>query len=495
MEFLQNINQWIIFLIFFFSLVGLVALSGILLEKFKVSENTTRRFVHIGVGLLVSISPFLFDDFYPAALLAVIFIVLNWLALVKDKARGMHSTSRKSYGTVFFPVSFLVLILLFWNSNTTALIMGMLLMAISDPFASFVGESKLGGKTFVPWADKKSVGGTLAAFFSNMLLLLVFVPLLSPSFEVGLVFWVMVLNVALVATISEIISKAGTDNLTLPIFSAIILDLTMQLDLNGNLWVLFWLVISVLFVSLAYQMKSLSVSGAFGAALMGMFIFGIGGADWMLPMASFFVLASLVSKIGKKKKEGARLMAEKHDVRDIYQVYANAGIGLVCVILFQFTQKDYFYLAYLASLAAAAADTWATEIGTLLGRKPRKITTLRHCLTGESGGITIPGILAALTGAFSIGFTGFLISGLVNVKILLALVLAGFAGSLVDSLLGATLQSQYRCVTCHKITEKRIHCDQKTILFKGFPWINNDFVNLVCTLSGAVVMLILIRIL
>ncbi|MFP4547717.1 MAG: DUF92 domain-containing protein [Fidelibacterota bacterium] len=492
MEFLSDINQWIVFAVFFISILGLVGISGVLLNKFNVSENTSRRIVHIGVGLMVSTSPFLFENSYPAIALALIFIILNWLALVKDKAKGMHSTERKSYGTVYFPLSFLILVLLFWNNNPAALIIGMLLMTISDPFASFVGESRLGGKSFMPWVDKKSIGGTIAAFASNFLLVIVLLPLLSNTKFSGINLFLIALAVSMIGTLAEIISKKGTDNLTLPLFSAMFLDMALQSTVTEKYWIIFWIAFSVMFAVTAYRAKSLSVSGTFGAIFMGSVIFSVGGIKWMLPMAVFFVLSSLVSKIGKKKKESATLMAEKHDVRDIYQVYANAGIGLACAIVFYFTNNNLFYLAYLASLAGAAADTWATEFGTLLGKNPRKITTFKRCLPGESGGVTIPGTLAAVFGAFSIGITGFLIADTVNVKILVMLVLAGLIGSLIDSILGATLQSQYKCITCYKITEKLIHCEAKTTLFKGRPWINNDFVNLMCTLSGAGVVFFLI---
>ena len=490
MEFLNNVNQWIIFGIFFVSITGLVGISGILLNKFKVSENTSRRVVHIGVGLMVSISPFLFDNAYPAILLATIFIVLNWLALVKDKAKGMHSTERKSFGTVFFPLSFLILILLYWNSNTTALVMGMLLMAISDPFASFVGESKLGGKTYIPWADKKSIGGSLAAFISNFVLVMIFVPFLYTNPIATTSLLLIAFIVALIATLSEIISKEGTDNLTLPLISAMFLNMTMRGTVVENLWILFWIGFSILLATSAYKAKSLSVSGTFGAIFMGSIIFSIGGLAWMIPMAVFFVLSSIISKVGRSRKSQASLMAEKHDVRDIYQVYANAGIGLISSVLFHFTQNDLFYITYLASLAAAAADTWATEFGTLIGKHPRKITTFQKCLPGESGGITFPGTIAAILGAASIGLSGFFMPGNIGTNALILVIAAGFVGSLMDSLVGATLQAQYKCPNCEKITEKRLHCDGiSTNLHKGIQWINNDLVNLICTLSGGLVVI------
>ncbi|MCL4538599.1 MAG: DUF92 domain-containing protein [Bacteroidetes bacterium] len=66
---------------------------------------------------------------------------------------------------------------------------------------------------------------------------------------------------------------------------------------------------------------------------------------------------------------------------------------------------------------------------------------------------------------------------------------SGAIGSLADSLLGGTFQSQYRCVSCGKITERKIHCDgQETTLVQGYRWVNNDVVNFAASVVGAVAM-------
>jgi uncharacterized membrane protein len=57
-------------------------------------------------------------------------------------------------------------------------------------------------------------------------------------------------------------------------------------------------------------------------------------------------------------------------------------------------------------------------------------------------------------------------------------ILSGFTGSLIDSLLGATVQGQFKCKTCGKITESKIHCGINTTIVKGKTLIDNDFVNI-----------------
>ena len=76
------------------------------------------------------------------------------------------------------------------------------------------------------------------------------------------------------------------------------------------------------------------------------------------------------------------------------------------------------------------------------------------------------------------------------VIIFLLVSFGGFLGSLVDTILGATLQSTFVCPSCEKITEKTYHyheVDVKTQHMNGIRLIDNDAVNF---LSGTVASLI-----
>jgi uncharacterized membrane protein len=62
------------------------------------------------------------------------------------------------------------------------------------------------------------------------------------------------------------------------------------------------------------------------------------------------------------------------------------------------------------------------------------------------------------------------------------------AGSLFDSLLGATVQAIYFCPKDQKETERQpLHtCGTETVHLRGWEWLNNDWVNFGCGAMGAV---------
>ena len=298
-------NDWIGFAFYFVAILALVFVSGILLEKFKVSGQITRQFVHAGVGLLVLTSPFTIHSPLQPSLLAGIFIVLNLVNILKGGMKGIHSTERFSLGTVFFPLSFLILILLYWD-KAYILIVGMAIMTISDPLASILGTRLSRDKFFVPWKDKKSVTGLFTIFISATVIVLVITTWIKPDFSLTRLI-ILSVTVGIVATAAESISFAGSDNLSLPLLSALMYDIGLETSNEGLLAILGWIFLSLLLALGSYRLKALDISGAFGAMLLGAIVFSIGGIRWALPMLTFYILSSILSKIGGKKKQKAKV--------------------------------------------------------------------------------------------------------------------------------------------------------------------------------------------
>lgn len=261
---------------------------------------------------------------------------------------------------------------------------------------------------------------------------------------------------------------------------------------------------------LAYWRHSLSRSGVAGAILTGAAIFGFGGLTWGLVLIAFFVSSSLLSHYRKAQKAAVAEKFAKGERRDLAQTLANGGLGallaLAVLVLIDLPGQPrignplyvFLTLAYFGSIAAVNADTWATELGVLAPTPPRLITNGKVVAVGTSGGVTWYGTLAALAGSTFIGLTAFaliqvaaLATGgqflLGDGPVIAIAAAAGLAGSLFDSLLGATVQRIYWCPMCQKETERQVHtCGAKTTPLRGVGWMNNDVVNFLASLVGAV---------
>jgi len=245
----------------------------------------------------------------------------------------------------------------------------------------------------------------------------------------------------------------------------------------------------------SYRIKALTKSGALAAWILGTIVFGLGGWTGTALLLAFFVSSSALSRSFKKRKEQLDEKYAKGSRRDAWQVLANGGVaGGLIIIWFLFKKPEWAWLAMAASLAAVNADTWATELGVLSRTEPRRMTTGKVVPYGTSGAITLTGTAAALAGSAFVAlvssvvdvFAGLPWQGILARSILICL--AGLFGSLVDSLLGDTVQAIYHCPTCNKETERHpVHsCGTPTQHVRGWKWLNNDWVNFACGLSAAV---------
>lgn len=253
------------------------------------------------------------------------------------------------------------------------------------------------------------------------------------------------------------------------------------------------LALSALISSLAYIAGSLSASGALGAVLVGSITFGFGGWGWALLLISFFVTSSAISHYRAREKEPLAEKFAKGGKRDLAQVLSNGGVGAALALLHYLLPSGFWLAAFLGSMAAASADTWGTELGVLSSRRPRMITTGLEVVVGTSGAVTLVGLLSSLAGSLTIGLFGVLLFWFLGPQVTLgmgaATVIAGFAGSLLDSLLGATVQAIYWCPRDEVETERFPYhtCGTPTALRRGWRWLHNDGVNFLATLGGAII--------
>ncbi len=183
-------------------------------------------------------------------------------------------------------------------------------------------------------------------------------------------------------------------------------------------------------------MRWLTRRGAAAALAVGLATtWGFGWRGLFLLLA-FFVSSSLLSKAKTRNER---------------QVLANGGVAALAALAGS-------WAAFAGALAAATADTWATEIGRYSSKPPRLITTGKPVPAGTDGGMTLVGTGGGIAGAAFMAALAFLFEP----RVAVAVVVAGVFGMLLDSLLGATVQGAIR-------------------------WLDNDAVNLAATLAGAVV--------
>lgn len=244
----------------------------------------------------------------------------------------------------------------------------------------------------------------------------------------------------------------------------------------------------------AYRRGSVTRGGGTAGVLVGTGIFaGAGAFGWGLLML-FFLGSTALGKMKEARGLDLERMHAKGDRRDGEQVLANAGIGLVTSVLYGITLWPGFLLAAGVSFASANADTYASEIGVLSDRPPISIRTGKPVPHGASGGVSLLGFGGSAVGAAVIGIY-FVIAAPVRdilpfgafVSFLIILV-GGLLGSVLDSLLGATIQAQYRDAETGRYTERattapppgdsRPAGSRPNTLIRGFTRITNDTVNL-----------------
>jgi len=411
--------------------------------------------------------------------------LFNWLVLPRIGGRGLWREADRTRGyptgILLYPLAVLALILYFRDAPWMAAgLWGIL--AFGDGMASLVGSAVRGPR--LPWNPEKGWAGSIAFVVFGSLgaaVLMAYtsrLPLDPRAWHVPRTLAVAI-ALAVITAIVESLPTRLDDNFTVPLVGALTLPLLAQADWQQLVVdpgvgdrALIGLMINGVVAVLALGAGSIDRSGAVSAIVIGVLITAGLGVNALAIMVAFFVVGSVVTRIGYATKEARGIAQEKGGARGARHAWANgavpaflASMAALCPPLL----RDLLVLAYAASVATAAADTCSSEVGKAFGRRTFLITTFRPVPPGTEGAISLEGTLGGFLGALAVASVGAVLD-VYSWGAAFVVAFAGLLGCLAESLIGAFTEGG-----------------------EGGQVMGNDLLNAANTAIGAVFVVVLAR--
>jgi uncharacterized protein (TIGR00297 family) len=389
--------------------------------------------------------------------LACTFLLFFFILLGVIKNGWMQVNDYKTYGIAFFPLAFAVLLFIPLFSNFI-IVYAVLILGISDALAGIGGEY-FGRQKITFLFEKKSWVGFAVFYFSALLIALFYFN------DLSLHGMLLCLLLSLLTAITELFSYRGSDNFTVPVFTAAWALLLLHNDSHQLQSLLLAALLFAAFTTVAQYKKWLTVSGAVAACWVALLLYASGGYKAFIAPGIFLVSGSLLSKLNPTQKE--------KDGRNAIQVFANGIIGIIFMLCYAASQQTIYLITAIVSFSISMADSTSSELGVFFKGNTFDILTFKKTAIGLSGGISLQGTIAGLLGAM-------LISGAASysyhfsIPVFIVITLAGFAGMLADSILGSWLQIKYKRAN-GSVSDDPEDDAQK---IKGFNWCTNDTVNI-----------------
>ncbi len=441
----------------------------LLVKKNILSKHLGRKLLHVSA---ISTCAYTIHQFENRILLAYFFLIFFLLLLFVINKGWLQVNHYKTYGIALFPLSFALLLFCTFLS-TQLIVFAALTLAICDALAGIVGE-KFGKQKIEFLFEKKSFIGFATFFLSCFILSLIYFNDFSGK---GIL---ICFSIAFIAALTELFSSKGSDNLSVPIISAIAAYFLLSATLQ-NLQQLF--ILNIVLISCCFfvvKNKWLTLSGAFAALWLAQFLFICAGFKGFVAPSIFLIAGTLLSKLNKEKKE--------HNGRNAIQVFANGIVATLCLILYKIDNEVIFLYASLASFCMSMADTCSSEIGKFFKQKTYDIISFKGINVGLSGGISWAGTFGGLLGAIVITVICYIFFNF-SPAIAFWVFAFGFLGMLVDSILGSLIQVKFLTAS-KQIVE--VYEDNATKI-KGFLWCTNDVVNVLSNLITTILFYFLVR--
>ncbi len=457
-------------------------------------SERARQWVHVGSGAFALTLRAL--TWWQAAALAASALAFNALVLPRIGGRRLYRPIDHArgfpVGILLYPLAVLFLILIF-PLRLDIVAAAWAILALGDGAATLVGRAttrnaklaktpkKNGSAAFadlaflagpLPWNRDKTVAGTTAFIACGAIGGVALAWWTRPSImpQPSLAFVVIAPVVAAIAAaFVETIPVRLDDNVSVPATAGFALWMATEISpaaieasraaMLSTLPVA--IAINALVAWLGHRMRTVSMAGAIGGAIVGTIIYaGAGGGAWVLLLLTF-VAASAASRLGLQRKVLLGIEEDRGGRRGAGNAIANCGVAALAAIAAA-TTTDHAdaLLALAAALTAGGSDTVASEIGKAFGRSTFLVTTLGRVKPGTPGAMSLEGTAAGLVAALALGAAGVPL-GVIPATALFAVVIGATAGALIESALAATLE--------------------------GPGILNNDMLNFINTAAAAVV--------
>lgn len=219
--------------------------------------------------------------------------------------------------------------------------------------------------------------------------------------------------------------------------------------------------VTAAFAVLAYRLGTVSRGGAIGGFVVGAAIYACLGPQGFAVLVLFVAGGSALTRLGYGSKRRAGAAQEYGGRRGARNALANAGVAVLCALLYALGLGEAYSAAYVAAIGAAFADTAESEVGGLSPRPPRLVTTFQKAPPGTDGAVSLVGTLAGIAAAGLTAALGWGIGMIWSPGMALVVATAAFLGTVVDSVVGARLSR-----------------------------VGNEATNVLCTLTAATIVLL-----
>lgn len=322
--------------------IGIVALFAIgesLHRVARVRVELTRKFTHVGAGMIVLSFPWVIESPWTVLALSVSFGGLLVAGKMTGLLSSVHNVERRTSGAYFYPVAVFGT---FWLSKGDPLLfcVPIAVMALADTAAALVGQ-RIGEFHYRVFDNKRSVEGSLGFFGFALAVCMAGMALAGePGWPA---MFIVALVAAIMATATEAISVRGADNLFIPYTCFLVLDRTLRLglrDLSG--WIEGMMLALLILVS-TYRVAALTPAGGVTVFVVVTLAWALGGLPWLLPLATLYLLYILTAP-------------RDSDIRaDLDEVFPTTVGSMVVVLAFGHFDDPDLFVPYLATLTASGA--------------------------------------------------------------------------------------------------------------------------------------------